>query len=68
MKDPSELLSTYTQEEIMIRLRDGQLIKGNLHAYDEHMNVIMSNVKGCENQLLFVRGESITLIGQISYR
>jgi U6 snRNA-associated Sm-like protein LSm3 len=62
MKDPMLLLKTYLEERITIKLRDSQIIRGTLHGFDEHMNVILSNVEN--NKFLFVRGEIIVAIGQ----
>lgn len=64
MKDPMQLLKTYINENIIIRLRDAQIIRGTLHGFDEHMNIMLSNVSKADDRFLFIRGESIVLVGQ----
>lgn len=65
MKDPALLLKSYLEEFVIIKLRDAQLLTGKLHCFDEHMNIILSDVKDYPDELLLIKGENIMTIGQV---
>ncbi|EPR80040.1 LSM domain protein [Spraguea lophii 42_110] len=109
MKNPTILLQSYFEEEVIVRLRDGKTFKGILYGLDEHLNIILAEVEKeyekeeemnvdiditnpndyfikqeeeriesgyenftykiknnefIDNNIIFIRGENITMIGQ----
>lgn len=59
MRDPMLLIKAYLEENVIIRMRDLSEIKGVLHGFDEHCNVLIEN-----EHFIFIRGENILSIGQ----
>lgn len=57
---PVDLLRVYLCEEVVVRLRSGETLRGRLQAFDEHTNAMLNTPEG----LVFLKGETIMLIGQ----
>ncbi|VVT53441.1 uncharacterized protein SAPINGB_P003575 [Magnusiomyces paraingens] len=78
VSEPFDLVRLSLDEIVTVKLRVGRVLKGRLHAYDSHCNLIMSNVEetityfedGDEepksikkhSEMMFVRGDSVILI------
>lgn len=74
--EPLDLIRLSLDEKIFLKLRGGRELRGRLHAYDPHCNMILSDVeetiyvvKGSEtkttvkrSEMLFVRGDSVILV------
>jgi len=45
IQEPLDLVRLHLNEKVHVKLRDDRELKGVLHAYDEHMNMILSGVK-----------------------
>ena len=58
-------------EQIYVRLRNQTSIQGKLVAYDEHLNMMLQNLKitkGAEvneKNLMYLRGDTVMLVGKI---
>ena len=59
-------------KEVYVKGRYGRELKGRLHAYDIHLNLMMSDVEETINkttkksmELIFVRGDLVILLSPI---
>lgn len=58
-------------EQIYVRLRNQTSIEGKLVAYDEHLNMMIQNLKITkekevqEKNLMYLRGDTVMLVGRI---
>lgn len=58
-------------EQIYVRLRNQTSIQGRLVAYDEHLNMMLQNLKITkgtevnEKNLMYLRGDTVMLVGKI---
>ena len=43
MKDPFELLLMSLNEPVLVKLRHGRSLRGTLVAYDEHLNMMLTD-------------------------
>ena len=77
MSCPIDLVRLSLDERVYVKLRGGRELRGRLHAYDQHMNLVLSDVEesalqiGADEQvasvkrqldMLFVRGDGVILI------
>ncbi|CDO54731.1 similar to Saccharomyces cerevisiae YLR438C-A LSM3 Lsm (Like Sm) protein [Geotrichum candidum] len=76
--EPLELVRLSLDEIVYVKLRAGRELRGRLHAYDSHCNMILSDVEETiltfeddedepktikkRSEMLFVRGDSVILI------
>ncbi|KAA6424837.1 MAG: U6 snRNA-associated Sm LSm3-like [Trebouxia sp. A1-2] len=45
VKEPLDLIRLSLDEKIYVKLRHDREIKGRLHAYDQHLNMILGDVE-----------------------
>lgn len=78
--EPLDIIKQALDERVFLKLRGGRELRGRLHAYDPHCNMIMSDVEetiyvveGSEtkttvkrSEMLFVRGDSVILVSRQS--
>ncbi|KAG9012256.1 U4/U6-U5 snRNP complex subunit lsm3 [Tulasnella sp. JGI-2019a] len=77
VQEPLDLIRLSLSERIFVKLRGDRELTGVLHAYDGHMNLIMSEVEETvtlvdeagglqlakrEMPMLFVRGDGVILV------
>lgn len=70
-KEPLDLLKQRIGQEVYIRLRNGTELDARLVAYDEHVNLMLQNVKikrpqasGLEEKkLMYLRGDAVVIAG-----
>ncbi|ORZ39078.1 putative snrnp sm protein [Catenaria anguillulae PL171] len=74
---PIDLIKLALDEPVLVKLRGNRILKGKLHAYDEHLNMILGNVTESITSvsedssltetkrnvdMLFVRGDGVILV------
>ncbi|ABR55879.1 LSM domain-containing protein [Methanococcus aeolicus] len=63
---PLDALGKSINTNVLVKLKDGQTVKGRLKAYDLHLNVALENAKfdGEEKEypLIVVRGDNVLFI------
>lgn len=79
MSTPLDMVRSLLDEPVIVKLRNSRELRGTLHAYDEHCNMVLGdaeetvyhmeesgNVSQTKNNsaMLFVRGDSVVLIRQ----
>jgi U6 snRNA-associated Sm-like protein LSm3 len=74
IEQPMEYLLHCVGKNVCVELKTGNILKGMLHAYDEHLNLLLSKVKEfteddmdeCfrEMSILYVRGDMVTLVNK----
>lgn len=69
---PIDLIKQSLGREVYVKCRYGRELKGKLHAYDLHLNLMMSDVEETVNkttkknmELIFVRGDLVILLSPI---
>ncbi|KAF7332048.1 U6 snRNA-associated Sm-like protein LSm3 [Mycena kentingensis (nom. inval.)] len=78
IQEPFDLIRLSLSERVFVKLRGDRQLTGILHAYDGHMNLIMSdveetimvvddatsavNVAKRKVEMLFVRGDGVILV------
>lgn len=60
LTDPIDALKVYLNENIFVKLRNGENIEGELVGFDEYHSVLLSYGEGTR----FIRGENILLVGE----
>ena len=75
IQQPMDYLLHCLGKKVCVELRNGHLLKGTLHAYDEHLNLLLSRVKEftendfdeCfrEMSTLYIRGDTVSLVNSI---
>ncbi|KAL1494069.1 hypothetical protein ABEB36_009726 [Hypothenemus hampei] len=45
VKEPLDLVRLSLDEKIYVKMRNDRELRGRLHAYDQHMNMILSDVE-----------------------
>lgn len=58
MYSPLEFLLVFLKKNVIIKLRNGNVLSGILEGVDEFVNVVVED----NNKLIFVRGENISFI------
>ena len=69
---PIDLVKQSLGKEVYVKCRYRRELKGRLHAYDIHLNLMMSDVEETINkttkksmELIFVRGDLVILLSPI---
>ncbi|MCS6785063.1 MAG: LSm family protein [Candidatus Caldarchaeum sp.] len=64
-----KILSKSVGSKVLVRLRNGKVIRGLLKGYDQHMNIVLEDTdeiidENTQNKLgtIVVRGDSIVMI------
>lgn len=60
ISDPLDLLKTYLNDKVAIKLKSGETFAGILQGFDEFHNAVIKT----EDCVKFIRGENIIFIGQ----
>lgn len=55
---PLDFLNQCKGKNVIVKLKDGKEISGNLIAFDIHVNLVIDNEKGTG----FIRGENVVFI------
>ncbi|KAI1303117.1 U6 snRNA-associated Sm-like protein LSm3 [Halotydeus destructor] len=45
VEEPLDLIRLSLDERIYVKLRNGRELKGRLHAYDQHLNMVLGDVE-----------------------
>lgn len=45
VEEPLDLIKLSLDERVYVKMRNDREIRGRLHAYDQHLNMILSNVE-----------------------
>ncbi|WP_292459969.1 LSM domain-containing protein [Methanothermococcus sp.] len=63
---PLDALGKSINTNVAVHLKDGNMVKGKLKAYDLHLNVALENAKfesdEKEYQLIVIRGDNVLFI------
>lgn len=65
---PFDSLNSAIGHKVILRLKDGQEIRGNLKAFDVHMNVVLESAEEISDKetkrfgTLIVRGDNIIFV------
>ncbi|OAA40993.1 Like-Sm ribonucleoprotein (LSM)-related domain protein [Metarhizium rileyi] len=75
VSEPLDLVRLLLNEVVFVKLRGDRELKGKLHAYDSHCNLVLGEVEETiyavdedeetinrKSEMLFVRGDSVVLI------
>ncbi|KAK3905482.1 hypothetical protein C8A05DRAFT_41600 [Staphylotrichum tortipilum] len=77
VSEPLDLVRLLLDEVVCVKLRGDRELKGRLHAYDSHCNLVLGDVEETiyvvdeeddeetvskKSEMLFVRGDSVVLI------
>ncbi|KAK2592543.1 hypothetical protein QQS21_009758 [Conoideocrella luteorostrata] len=75
VSEPLDLVRLLLNEVVHVKLRGDRELKGKLHAYDSHCNLVLGEVEETiyavddedetvsrKSEMLFVRGDSVVLI------
>lgn len=69
IKQPIDLINLSISERIRVKCKGNRVLRGKLHAYDQHLNLVLSDVEETiekeetrKRDLIFVRGDGIILI------
>eukprot|EP00794_Sanderia_malayensis_P006357 gene6357-7085_t len=47
VEDPLDLVRLSLDEKIYVKMRNDRELRGRLHAYDQHLNMILGDVEEC---------------------
>ncbi|PRT55456.1 U6 snRNA-associated Sm-like protein LSm3 [Wickerhamiella sorbophila] len=79
MPQPLDMVRALLSEEILVKLRNNRELRGTLHGYDEHCNMVLGDVEEtvfsfddnnqiqkqtARSDMLLVRGDTVILIRQ----
>uniref|UniRef100_A0A2K6QUE6 U6 snRNA-associated Sm-like protein LSm3 n=1 Tax=Rhinopithecus roxellana TaxID=61622 RepID=A0A2K6QUE6_RHIRO len=69
VEEPLDLIRLSLDERTYVKMRNDRELRGRLHAYDQHLNMILGDVeetiyKSTKQNIpmLFVRGDGIVLV------
>lgn len=70
MREPLDLIRFLIDEPVQVILKGSRRLCGRLHAFDEHMNLVLGDTiervdaasVGRSRGMLYVRGDSIVLV------
>ncbi|BEI79617.1 hypothetical protein CcaverHIS002_0101460 [Cutaneotrichosporon cavernicola] len=72
INEPLDVVKLSLGERVFIKLRGDRTLTGTLHAYDAHMNLVLSGVEESihtverrTSEMLFVRGDGVILLSPI---
>ncbi|KAI6650975.1 U6 snRNA-associated Sm-like protein LSm3 [Oopsacas minuta] len=51
LEDPLDLIRLSLDERIYVKLRNNRELRGRLHAYDQHLNMILGDVEEVRTQI-----------------
>lgn len=80
LETPLDLLKLNLDERVYVKLRGARAMEGVLQAFDSHCNIVLSDAvetvyelvdgelksRERESEMIFVRGDSVTLITAVS--
>ena len=52
IEEPFDLLRLALDERIFVKMKGDRELRGTLHAYDQHLNMVLGNVEETINQLI----------------
>ena len=68
VKEPLDMIKISFDEIVIVKLRGGRKLVGNLKAFDQHLSIVLTNVietyeeKTREFPVLFIRGDLVVLV------
>ena len=68
VKEPLDMIKISLDEIVIVKLRGGRKLVGNLKAFDQHLSIVLTNVietyeeKTREFPVLFIRGDLVVLV------
>ncbi|BFU21060.1 LSM domain containing protein [Entamoeba histolytica HM-1:IMSS-B] len=68
IEEPIDLIKLSLDDNVFIKLRGGRKLKGKLRAFDQHLNIILTNVSEMYQEktrtfpVLYIRGDLVILI------
>jgi len=77
VKTPFDVVALSIDERVLVKCRGGRELRGRLHAFDQHLNMILGDVEETivevdeegkekvrkrEKEMLFVRGDVVILL------
>lgn len=66
VKQPLDLVELCIGERVTVKCHGDKVLKGLLHAFDQHLNLVLSDVEANDEaekkEMLFVRGDGIILV------
>ncbi|GBG27572.1 U6 snRNA-associated Sm-like protein LSm3 [Hondaea fermentalgiana] len=62
VRTPLDVVALSIDERIFVKCRGGRELRGKLHAFDQHLNMILGDEVKREKELLFVRGDVVILV------
>ncbi|KAL7712955.1 Snrnp sm protein [Entamoeba marina] len=72
VEEPLDLVKLCLDENVIIKLRGGRQLTGKLRAFDQHLNIILSDVTETYNDekrtfpSLYVRGDLVVLVSPMN--
>lgn len=67
---PIDCLTSFVKERVVIKCRNGRLIKAVLIGFDEHLNMVLSDVEERNGDalrdmpMLYMRGDAVLMISR----
>jgi U6 snRNA-associated Sm-like protein LSm3 len=52
IEEPFDLIRLSLDERIFVKLKGDRELRGTLHAYDQHLNMVLGNVEETVNQVI----------------
>lgn len=68
IEEPLDLVRLSLTEPVEVKCRGNKTLRGTLHAYDQHLNMVLGDVEEISEtdtrkmDMLFVRGDGVVLI------
>uniref|UniRef100_A0A8C2LT31 U6 snRNA-associated Sm-like protein LSm3 n=1 Tax=Cricetulus griseus TaxID=10029 RepID=A0A8C2LT31_CRIGR len=73
VEEPTDLIRLSLEERIYVKMRNNRELRGRLHAYDQHLNMILGDTEETTYEeiykstkqnipMLFVRGDGVVLV------
>lgn len=69
MSDAAQrLLSENVGRVVLVRLREGRILRGTLKSFDQHLNIVLENAEALTDSgseklgMVIIRGENVVLI------
>ena len=67
---PTDALTNFVNEQILIKCRNGRQLKAKLIAFDEHLNMLLEGVEETngpnvrEMPMTYMRGDAVMTVGR----